>query len=470
MKDKIQPFWNQRLPSLLGMLVLIGSITTIFLLSRNAVLIGTRAATANIPKNIQVSNIADTSFTVSYTTDEKVIGAVAYGTDDKVGSLAPDERETTSKASEQHIHSFTIKALKPNTNYFFTVLSGTETFSDGSTPYTTKTGGFIAAAVTNPTVIKGKVTLEGGSIPTEGIVYASTSDSQLLSAILQPDGSYSIPLNGLRTKDLSSFATLTEQTPVELRISNGATQSAVTVLAGQANPVPPVVLSQDYDFSLDTSTIPNASESASASGSAEITGFPTIVDTSPAEEPGITSPAVNSTLKDQQPVFKGTALPNAAVAITINSDTQIDTTVTADSNGNWQYRPTEPLDPGDHTVTIKTPNASGIMQTITNNFTVFAQGSEFTEPSVKPTAGPTEKPKPTVASTTPTTSPTQLPSPTPTLSPTEPIASTSAEPTVFVTQGPIPATGNDVVITGVIATGLFVLTGVILFLFSGGIL
>lgn len=466
MRDRTQPFWNQKLPSLLGLLVLVGSLATIFLLSRNAVLLGTRAATANIPKNIQVSNITDTSFTVSYTTDEKVIGAVAYGSDDKVGNLSQDEREVTNKATEHKVHSFTIKALKPSTNYFFSVLSGTETFSDGGKPYSTATASNTNASVTNPAVIKGKVTMDGGAIPTEGIVYASSSDSQLISVLLQPDGTYTIPLNGLRTKNLASFVTLTEQTPLDLIISNGATQSAVTVLAGQANPVPPVVLSQNYDFSLDTSTIPNASSSAS------ITGFPTIADTSPATEPAIQTPAVNSTLKDAQPTFKGKALPNATVAITINSDTEIKTTVTADSSGNWQYRPTQPLESGNHTVTIETPNAAGIMQMITNNFTVFAVGSEFTEPSVKPTAGPTEKPKPTVANTTPTTSPTMTTTPTtpPTLAPTEPLASTSALPTVFATQSPIAATGNDVVVTGLITTGLFVLTGVILFFFSGGIL
>ncbi|MEK7571165.1 MAG: Ig-like domain-containing protein [Patescibacteria group bacterium] len=457
MRDQKQSIWNQRLPSFLGVLVLLVSITTILWLSRNAVLFGTQAAISNTPQKLQISNITDTSFTVSYITEAKVIGALAYGQDASFGTVSQDDRDKTGTPTEHRVHSMIVSSLTPGTTYFFAIASGTETFLDQGKPYTVTTARTAGTNNADALMAKGKVTLADGSLPLEGIAYVFTPESQLLSGIIQPDGSYSIPLGTLRTKDLAGFVAITPQANLSLIATNGTEESTVSVLGDQIDPIPPVVLSKTYDFALDDT---NDNE-ATIAATTEITAFPTVEDTAEAK-PQIIAPREDAELRDPQPIFRGKALPNETVTITIQSD-PITVTVTADETGSWEFRPEAPIEPGEHTVTIETKSDVGLLETITNSFTVFAEGSEFIEPSVEPSISPTKAP---------TATPTQQPSPSPlptkviTPSPTQQI---TQGPTVQPTAGPtvVPA-GSSAVITGVAVTGFLATIGMLLFFFAIG--
>jgi hypothetical protein len=145
--------------------------------------------------------------------------------------------------------------------------------------------------------------------------------------------------------------------------------------------------------------------------------------------PVITVPEKDETFTDSQPMFKGKALPETNVIITIQSQ-PINATVKADNFGNCEYRPETPLEPGQHTLTINAPDSEGLIQTLTQPFTVYAQGSQF----VDPTAGPLLSITPSISPFTPT--PVQ---PTATLIPTAaPTATPSATPIVTPTANLIP--------------------------------
>ncbi|MBI5123484.1 hypothetical protein HZA75_06525 [Candidatus Roizmanbacteria bacterium] len=428
--------WNKRMPSLFGFFFLILAIGTIGWLSRNAILFGTKAALSSDPRDIQISNISDSSFAVSFITDASTLGTVNYGENGKTDQIKLDLRDQSANKPQQHnIHFITIANLKPSTKYTFSITSGDKIFLNNGSPYEVTTTGKLETS-SEKKLLQGKITLDDGTLPTEAIAYASAPNSQLLATLVKADGTYEIDLTNLKNKDLSSLLTLNPNDIIKLLIADATRQSHASLLANQVNPVPMIILSKDYDFTVSNQPLPTpiASESAELSGTPA--GFP-IITGSTQNVPEIVSPQKEQSFKDQQPLFKGKAIPNANVTITINSPKTITTTVKSDTNGNWQFRPNVPLDPGNHTITISTIDASGLIKTITRSFTVYAAGSQFTEPSVSPTQkiSPTTTPTATPTPRTTTVTPTPTVIKIPTLSPTLTL-STSPAPSV-------PVTGNN---------------------------
>lgn len=483
---------NKKLPSLLSIVLVSVSLVTISWLSGNIILFGTKAATANVPKNVQISNISDSSFTVSYTTDEKVFGTIAYGKDKNLGGVGIDDRDQLlGKPVAHRVHHITVQGVNPSTTYYVSIASGDETFMNNKDFYHVTTAPPSLDKPTAQPPLAGKVTLDDGSIPNEAIAYVKTDSSQLLSTVLKPDGSYLIPLNSMRKVDFSSYVAFSPLTKLDIQIISPTLQSSLSTLAGQANPVPLIILSKNYDFSLeDRFSAFSASDSATASDSAspaDSPGLPDIVDTTIVTTPQITTPKEAQTFTDQQPRFSGKTIPNADVEVIINSGTEQRATVQSDGYGNWSFRPSTPLDAGNHSITINSPDADGFMQQITNSFTVYAEGGQFIEPSVlpsvSPTARPTSIPRPTTQPTTqPTVQPT-LPTAVPTInsSPTG-LGNGNGNGTGGNGQGgtgtssltpgngqngptspPIPRSGNEMVTIAAFASVISLIIGGILF-------
>lgn len=173
-----------------------------------------------------------------------------------------------------------------------------------------------------------------------------------------------------------------------------------------------------------------------ASPSGKTPGFKT--DTPPSGAvniPKIINPEENESFKDSQPRFSGTAPRGSNVKITIESQGLVETTVQADSLGNWSYRPVSPLTPGEHTITITAPDSNGILRTITKKFRVFAQGSQVAE-SATPSATPTVKTSPTPTPIPPVAKGGTTPTATPTITAGITVVPTKA-------PGPIPVTGDS---------------------------
>lgn len=455
--------WNRPIPRVFGIFVLLFSLLTIFWLSGNVVLFGAKAALGNNPKDIQVSNITDKSLTVSFVTDSAVNGTLSYGTSTELGDVALDIRDKESP-SPQSVHFITLNNLNPNTKYFFTLASGDGIFKNGEIPFEITTAKTLTETPQSPTTVSGTVTLDGNLVPEEAIAYLKTTGSQTISALIKSDGSYSIELKNLLKEDLSGQVDLKPESKLELRIVDPKSESNISTLLVDAASVPPVILSKNYDF-----TQANLS-TATSSESAQITGFPIPVGTETAiTGPAILTPKSEQKFSDQQPLFEGKAEPGADVEITIESD-PIVATVQSDENGNWEFRPDTKLEPGTHKITIKTLDINGILKTITRSFTVQAQGSQFTEPSVSPTQKPTVAPSPTptvpLTTATPSASPTSTTAPTPTVSPTAVIiVPTSIQvtvpvtsPTPIITTPPIPDSGSSVLLFGL--TGISILIGI----------
>ena len=462
------------MPTLLGILLLtMATVASAIFVSSNSTTLFGRAEGGNVPQRVRITNISGTSFSVSYTTSEKVIGTVSYKKDENEKTIAFDDRDIEGGVpKEYNTHHITVQNLSPKTKYTFSIASGGSDFLNNEAPYEVTTGDAIDEVPADQDPIVGNVVLPDGQPASEILVYAQSEDGSPQSAVAKPDGSYSLPIDTMRTTDLASYVEFSEDTIIALSFQNETAESKATVLVSQTNPVPQITLSKIYDF---TQGEPLISDNPKASDSAQ-EQLP--LDTTPKEKeetPSITSPETDEEFSDQRPRFTGTALPNATVEITIQSD-PIKVQVKADSNGNWIFRPEKPLPPGKHTITILTKDTLGLTKRITESFTVFAEGSQFTEPSVSPiqgTATPTPTAKPS-ATSTPRPSSTATPAlttatPTVTLSLTP---STPTSPPTNLTITPVPSvkpTGSETsVALGIGAFGSMLFGLLLFFLMRGG--
>jgi len=434
MKDQLL---NKRIPTMLAVgLILLGIVlTTIIVKVQTSFRID--ATNSQEPQNVKITNLSDDSFTITYQTNAATTGSINYGNSKQLGN-------TQLEDLPKNVHSITVEKLGPLTKYYLVIISGQNTFLNNGVPFEISTG----PSISSPSALEsltGKIVLPDGKAAYGALVYLSADNSQLLSATVTKDGEFNFPLKNFRTSDLASYFKVNEDTVLKLEAINNSLKSTVSFQALETNTIPTITLSNEYDFTKDY--VPTASSSAKS-------GFPPLSVKSDNLRPQILTPKKDQSFTDQKPQLRGTSLPNETVEIIIHSDENIQTQVTADSNGNWTYRPPTNLSPGIHTITIKTRDSSGILTTIMQSFTVFAQGSQVSE-SATPSATPTQM-----------ITPTPTPTSTPTSTPVKQASSASLEASAPIeSKGGLPPTGNSpvlLIIGGVVAA----VSGIALFLFT----
>lgn len=406
-------FWDKRIPTLLALsIIAIATGVTSYLVGQTTFFQGNANPTSN-PQNIRVTNISDTSLTVSYTTADSVLGTLSFGNNVNMGQSILDDKDQ-DHVKEHKIHTFSIKNLSPSTKYYFSIVSGQSIFLNNGAPYEMTTGPTITTTG-NVGFIVGKVITSDGNVPSEAEVFATSGGVSPLSTTVKSDGTYTISLEPLRKDDLSSFVSLKSSSIIKLLVLSDSGSSSVQVEAKGINNVPVIVLSNNYDFSESESPTPSPSPNPSASN------FPKIAQGNSGNNPRILTPAQNQGFTSSKPLFAGTGIPNDQITITIQSTSEIQGATTVDSSGDWSFQPTTPLSPGQHTITITGRDALGILRTISTTFTVnTAQAATLPTPTPTPVTIPSPSPTSTPIATstatpkvTPTPSPIVIPTPTP---------------------------------------------------------
>lgn len=399
-------FWNKRIPTLLGILVItLGTFLTSMLVGQQTNFIG-QAAPTNIPQEVRITNVSSSSFTVSYVTQAEVVGSLNYGKDPSLGLAAFDER---GQSILTKIHSIKVSNLSPSTKYFFSVVSGGETFLNKELAYEVTTGPQLSEEKPSGGFIVGKIVNINGDSLKNGIVYTTVGNSQTFSTTLKPDGTYSISLEGLRASDLSSYFDF-KDTKIKMLALGENGRSNVSAIYKEVTSIPTIVISKDYDF---TEEIPVSSISATLENFPD---FPTSGLRNIA--PKITSPTDTQELSEPRPTFRGTAVPGSKITVVIESERE-EAEVTVDQNGNWTYRTNQTLSPGEHRITITARDAFGVLRAITHTFVILGSPEESlaSTPSASPSPSPSLSPTPT---STPTATPlgfTPTPTPVPTILP-----------------------------------------------------
>lgn len=397
-------FWNKRIPTLLGLLIItLGTFLTSILVGQGTNLVG-KAAPSSVPQNVRISNVSSSSFTVSYVTDAQASGSINYGKDQTFGLVALPERDKGLRPRK--IHSIKVANLSPSTKYFFSIVSGNETFLNNELAYEVTTGSLLDSKKPIVGFIVGKAVNTDGSVLADGIVYATVGNSQTVSTVLKSDGTYSISLEGLRNENLSSYFD-SKDTKIKMLVIGEQGSSNVLAIYKEVTTIPTVVISKNYDF---TEEIPVSSISAT------LENFPDFPKTKSKNiTPKITSPSDTQTVSDLKPTVRGTGVPGSKIKVVIESEVE-EAEVTVDQNGNWSYKVNQNLTAGEHKITITARDAFGVLRTITQTFTIQPLASEASAATSSASPSPTPALSPTPI---PTASPNVLPTVTPTPVPTE---------------------------------------------------
>lgn len=411
-----------RIPTIIGFIFLIlGTAGGVFLIQNRTFWL-TRANSRFIPKEIRVTNISESGFSVSWITDEETVGFLKYGPNEDLSSVALDDRDQFSgKQDKFFTHHVTAKNLKPNTNYFFKISSGGRLFDNGGRPYEVKTGPLIKEELPPSDVAYGTILKEDGS-PAEGvIVYLSLANATTLSTLTKYSGTWVIPLHLARLPDLSSWASYDKEASIEEIFVQGGKMGTATAIGVTKNdsPFPPITLGGSFDFQkaiISSTPTPTQPENL-------VSGFSVKENFSVSKSFTLINPSEGETINTTKPEILGTGPAGEVVTIVVNSSSPLTTQVTIDQEGNWRWSPPVDLSPGEHTVTVSLSNG----QKITRSFVVLASGSNEL-PSFTSTPSATLVPSPTF-SPTPTPSPTSILSPTPISTGSARVSSPSAEKT-----------------------------------------
>lgn len=384
--------WQKRIPTILGLgFLVVALIIGVLFIGQGAGIFAPRATAETTPKNVRLTNVTDTTFTISFMTEIATTSFVKYGTDEnKMNLQTADDRVQLSATNEEYkLHHITVKGLQPATTYYYVL--GTDSgalFDNNGAAFkitTAKKAGVPTAAKT----IFGSVTTETGA-PAEGsIVYIKTDGAGDMSSLVTNTGSWAVPLSNARTPDGSGYAQITDDSQLAIIVqglqANQTAQGTITV--ADAHPVPTISFgkglamastvptttptaiptpSMSPEPDLDTSSASGSAKSASTSaGRTALGGLSGAADSSAsANASSSAQEVVTINLADehieppvvttQQPVITGKVVPNVKVKIEVHSDNEIYHETTANARGEFEVDLEElkaTLEPGEHTIT-----------------------------------------------------------------------------------------------------------------------
>lgn len=365
-------------PTALGLLILLVAVGVGLYWVKNKTA-APPAAAGLAPKQVRLTNVTDTGFSVSWVSDQAATGKIKLG--NEVNSLKDqvlDDRDQLSgETGSFEVHHLTAKNLKANTKYYFKIESGGRAFDNQGKPFEITTGPTLGnAPAADP--VYGTV-LSASRTPAEGvIVYVNLANAAPLSALVKSGGNWALSLSTARTTDLKSYLTYdTQATIVNLLVQGGkqGTAPAITTTAND-NPVPDITLGQSHDFRAQFKPSPELEqETASASGFSLEPLIAQSQTSTPSGEVTLENPSVNGeVINATQPAFIGSGPPGTVLAIEIHSTDTYTGTATVNEDGDWEFTPPQGLSAGSHSITIAYLDSAGVEQTLTRNFVIAAAG------------------------------------------------------------------------------------------------
>ncbi len=221
---------------------------------------------------VRVTNVRDTTFTVSWVTNQSATGEVHYGTDPaNLNQSAHDDR---GAGTSDDTHYVTLLGLTSNTTYYFDVISNGTTDDNGGVHYTVTTGPTLGLPASD--TIYGQVFKEDGTTPAEEtMVYitlfdddgsGSSGQAAEMSSLVDSNGYWSASLGNARPADLGSYFDYSASGDgVELTAQGaGDSTASQTVNTSNDRPAPDMVLgSTDSPEVISFAPSPNAHTAAS---------------------------------------------------------------------------------------------------------------------------------------------------------------------------------------------------------------
>jgi hypothetical protein len=441
--------FSTKIPSLLGILIT-GCLVYIISLGSNSLFQNrTNASKSTSPENLQITNITDSSFSVTWTTNDPATGAVVISNTLKKPQTYFDERDSQGKMNSYVIHSVSIRELPPDNKYSFSIMSNGKSYRDKNHDFTISTAKTIAPPSAGLSLgpVYGSVRTPDDKAASGALVYISFDGSQMLSAVVSDSGSWIIPVHLIRTANMDSYFNIDKTIPLNITVRHISGEAKAVTNMTNVSPVPVMIIGKIYDFRMQAKTKIDSSETGSIA--MEPTGTETgksvlgeISDLIPVQkkEVAINQPVDKAALVSRQPLFSGTGIPGNKLKLTLSFLKPESVNLTVADDGVWRFTPPSPLGTGKQSVTISSADQDGKTVTVTRSFEILKSGTQVlgeATPSgtIAPTIiVPTLRPEPTEdasSSPTPIRTPTLNPSPTETSQSGELIAG-NISPTIIL--------------------------------------
>ncbi|MBI3954690.1 fibronectin type III domain-containing protein [Candidatus Collierbacteria bacterium] len=445
----------KRIPTILGITILIAGLTTGIVLVGRQQGLSIKAGPTATPKNVKVSNRGEKVLTISWTTDVPVTGFIKYSDNPaKLTLPAGDIRDQISGSSNTYTtHYVEITGLSADKTYYFEIGSGSQTYGDAGKPYQVRTLPSTTAGAED--VITGKILLPSSQGAGGVIVYVEVTGGETLSTLTKNDGTWRLALSSSRDSKGQLVAYDPEKAQLTITAQGGAAGVGTAFSDTEHdNPVPDITLGKTHNFASGEIKPVEVDTLAGQEGK----GFNNLL--SQAEKELGTDPEATYSVKLANPEFAGeqvaTSTPEfrgmgpvaTEIKITVNSAEEQTGQTVVGSDGSWSWSAPLSLEPGEHTVTIEYKDEKGIWQKFARKFTVMAAGSGGSLPAftATPSATPTVSPSPTAS---PTATPTISPSPTAT--PTGGVSMPSTESGI-----PAPGVLTPTITLLIVGLGLFI--------------
>ncbi|MFA4826905.1 MAG: Ig-like domain-containing protein [Candidatus Shapirobacteria bacterium] len=389
---------EKRIPTILG-LVLLGA--TIFLgvkLSGSQVSNRSQASGDCHPVGVQITNLTDTAFTISFTTTGECLMAIKIK-----DQLLPE-------SSTSRLHYFDVQKLTPNTSYPFVLINENKDYSDPS--YQAKTLSSPSGNPPESDLAWGKVLIADNQPATAGIIYLNLPGALPLSSLVIPTGNWNISLSACFNLDKTDrFIPPLDVEEEIVFVSPDLSTTQVFNNTSKNNPAPDIYVGKNI---LTASSVSQPQ-------------IPLITSFTPPSLPfqfDIYNPKDSETVSSAKPQFFGVGPAGSTIEIKVESPITQTGEISTQSDGSWNWSPPQDLSPGEHTITVTTKHPqTGVLETISRRFTVLAQDNSlafssspsatlitptkpvsFVSPTRQPTPLPTVKAIPTIRTYKPSTS------------------------------------------------------------------
>ncbi|OGG01360.1 hypothetical protein A2Z33_02315 [Candidatus Gottesmanbacteria bacterium RBG_16_52_11] len=413
---------SKKIPTLIGIFLVIALITIVSVVHKQVIGKFITAAPSAEPQNIRLTNVSDTSFTVTWNTATPAVGSISLSGLSVSGQVFFDERDVNMAKKENsnmlsaitkpplgkyNSHSVSIRDLSPGNEYRYRIVSNGRTYPSEAIIKT-------AVSLTQPEPgyepAYGTV-FTAENLPASGaLVYLTLDGSQVLSSLVSDTGSWIIPINTIRTENLAAYLPSQERTDELITVVRGQEIASAVTDTLNDSPVPLILLGKSYDFRKTQAQAPEAALP-------QLAIFPTAIPTQAAVlgetslrnlKFSLTQPADKAALVSNLPLLSGTGIPGNTVLLEFGTGMMTQASAEIKPEGIWRYTPVNPIPAGKVVLKATSKDSTGKDVTIIREFEVLKSGTQVlgeATPSgtLSPTATPVASQSPTIAlSPTPT--------------------------------------------------------------------
>lgn len=390
-----------KIPTIAGILMAILIVGGLAVGSESYLRSATTASGSIRPANVQITNVSDTAFTVSWTTELAATGALSVAAPRNTQVLFDDQ--DTKVQGKYLTHSVTLRSALPETEYNITILSNSKKSLNGNVPYKVRTGPSLVTASGNLEPAYGTIVTDSNQPVSGALVYVTLEGGQTLSAISKPSGTWLIPLNLVRTQDLTGYLPVTERMTETIIVRTGPAETSAVTDSLNDSPVPNIVPGKTYDFRNLTAKAPGKPLALVPTPQTQKSAASAVLGTSnskPANTVSLVIPAQGAGIPTTLPLIQGTGIPGKTVSLIIGITNPIGDSTKVGTNGLWSYTPKKPLAPGKQSVTMTTQNLQNKPVAITHTFEILKSGTQVLgDATPSATLAPTATPIATVSAT-----------------------------------------------------------------------